>query len=238
MHLETFLGWLNAGHCISQSANIKKSLWLKGMSAEVTFDSLLADLSHPNPNIRNQACIDLAEKYPNAAMLHFLELLHNSDPSIYRTAVKGLGMLGHQTLPALQELFKTSENGTVKACCIKALVQVSVNFPDVPFPVEVMRILESALDDSNPVVAQSALMTLGHLSKQPFEQERVVPILIQACDRSNIAHVQGAAMALAELDSPLVQGCLQRLAEDESKDDLIREVAQASLARRESLNFS
>jgi bilin biosynthesis protein len=45
-------------------------------------------------------------------------------------------------------------------------------------------------------------------------------------------------MALAELDSPLVSKCLEKLALDESKDPLIREVAQASLARRESLNFA
>ena len=98
--------------------------------------------------------------------------------------------------------------------------------------------VEKALDDSSPVGAQSALMTLGCLSKHDSEKNRVIPLLIQACDRLNIAHVQGAAMALAELDSPLVSKCLEKLALDESKDPLIREGAQASLARRQSLNFA
>ena len=80
-------------------------------------------------------------------------------------------------------------------------------------------------------------MTLGHLSKQDVEKDRVIPLLIKACDRSNIAHVQSAAMALAELDSPVVEECLRKLANDETKDSLIREVAEASLARRESLNL-
>ena len=44
-------------------------------------------------------------------------------------------------------------------------------------------------------------------------------------------------MSLAELDSPLVNECLQKLAQDDSKDKLIREVAQASLERRQSLGF-
>jgi bilin biosynthesis protein len=44
-------------------------------------------------------------------------------------------------------------------------------------------------------------------------------------------------MALAELDSPVVEECLRKLANDETKDSLIREVAEASLARRESLNL-
>ena len=202
-----------------------------------SFEQLLADLAHPNPNIRDTACSLMAEYYSEQAMPELISLLHDPDPAIYRTAVKGLGMLGQQSLPGLLDLFKETDNGTVKACCIKALVQVSVYFPELAFPVETIDVLESALDDPNPVVAQSALMTLGHLSKKDSEKECVIPLLIKACGRGNIAHVQGAAMALAELDSPLVTACLESLATDETKDSLIREVAQASLARRESLNL-
>jgi len=202
-----------------------------------TFEQLLSDIAHPNPNIRETACALMAEHYAEQAMPKLLSLLHDPDPAIYRTAVKGLGMLGHQSLPSLLELFEATDNGTVKACCIKALVQVSVNFPDLSFPVETIDILDKALDVPNPVVAQSALMTLGHLSKLDSEKERVIPLLIKACGRDNIAHVQGAAMALAELDSPLVDDCLENLASDESKDSLIREIAQASLERRDSLNL-
>ena len=202
-----------------------------------SYESLLSDLAHPNPNIRNQSCVLLAECYSTQATSYFFERLHDPDPVVYRTAVKGLGVLGHQVVPELLNLFSGSESGTVRACCIKALVQISVNYPDQAFPAETMVILEKSLDDCNPVVAQSALMTLGHLSKQDVEKDRVIPLLIKACDRSNIAHVQSAAMALAELDSPVVEECLRKLANDETKDSLIREVAEASLARRESLNL-
>ena len=170
-------------------------------------------------------------------MPRLLELMHDPDPGVYRTAVKALGMIGHKSVPDLIQLFGSSGNGTIRACCIKAIVQVSVSFPDEAFSVETLSMLEKALDDDNPVVAQSALMTLGHLSKQASEESRVIPLLIKACDSSNIAHVQGAAMSLAELDSPLVNQCLQSLAQDSSKDELIREVAQASLERRQSLGF-
>ena len=202
-----------------------------------TYDSLISDLKHPNPNIRNEACVLLAEHYFLQSLPYFLDQLHDEDPVVYRTAVKGLGILGHEVVPELLRLFNETDNSTVRACCIKALVQISVNYPDQAFPDLTMLMLENSLDDPNPVVAQSALMTLGHLSKQDVEQERVIPLLIKACDRSNIAHVQSAAMALAELDSPMVHVCLQKLANDESKDSLIREVAEASLARREGLNF-
>ena len=202
-----------------------------------SFDDLVVDLTHPNPNIREAACSLMAEHYADRAMPRLISLLHDPDPAIYRTAVKGLGMLGHQSVPSLLELFEKTDNGTVKACCIKALVQVSVNFPRHAFPAETMNVLEQALDEANPVVAQSALMTLGHLSKQDSEKERVIPLLIKACERDNIAHVQGALMALAELDSPLVNDCLEKLASDMTKDSLIREMAQASVERRESLNL-
>ena len=202
-----------------------------------SLDSLFADLVHPNPNIRLTACSLLAEQFPEEAMPRLFELMHDPDPGVYRTAVKALGMIGHKSVPDLIQLFGSSGSGTIRACCIKAIVQVSVSFPDEAFSVETLSMLEKALDDDNPVVAQSALMTLGHLSKQASEESRVIPLLIKACDSSNIAHVQGAAMSLAELDSPLVNQCLQSLAQDSSKDELIREVAQASLERRQSLGF-
>ena len=202
-----------------------------------SLDSLFADLVHPNPNIRFTACSLLAEQFPEEAMPRLFELMHDPDPGVYRTAVKALGMIGHKSVPDLIQLFGSSGSGTIRACCIKAIVQVSVSFPDEAFSVETLSMLEKALDDDNPVVAQSALMTLGHLSKQASEESRVIPLLIKACDSSNIAHVQGAAMSLAELDSPLVNQCLQSLAQDSSKDELIREVAQASLERRQSLGF-
>ncbi len=208
------------------------------MSASLpSFESLVEDLKHPNPNIKDNACVLLAEHWPDQAMPYFFSKLHDPDPVVYRTAVKALGTLGHRTLPDLLELFQASVNGTVRACCVKAIVQISVNFPDVAFPLEILSMLEQALDDSSPVVAQSSLMTLGYLSKHDSEKDHVIPLLIQACDRSNIAHVQGSAMALAELDSPLVSTFLEKLAVDVAKDPLIREIAQASLERRASLNL-
>ena len=202
-----------------------------------SIDSLFADLLHPNTNIRFAACSRLAEQFPEEAMPRLFKLMHDPDPGVYRTAVKALGMIGHKSVPELIQLFESSDNGTIRACCIKAIVQVSVSFPDEAFSAETITMLEEALDDVSPVVAQSALMTLGHLSKQASEESRVIPLLIKACNNSNIAHVQGATMSLAELDSPLVNECLQKLAQDDSKDKLIREVAQASLERRQSLGF-
>jgi|TARA_Y100000991_G_C21930316_1_gene330526 bilin biosynthesis protein len=200
-----------------------------------SFDELLQDLAHPNPNIREQACQMMADQHPDLALPKLLELIHDPDPQIYRTAVKGIGVVGHSALPDLLQLFDSSDSGTVRACCIKALVQIAVNFPDQLFSSDVLNVLEKALDDPSPVVAQSSLMTLGYLAKQAGQVEQVVPLLVAVCSSQNIAHVQGAAMALAEVESPLVDDCLKALSEDPEKDSLIREVAEASIARRAAL---
>ena len=111
-------------------------------SSSPSFDSLVQDLKHPNPNIRDAACVLMAENFQEQAMPYLFSLLHDPDPAVYRTAVKGLGTLGHCTLPELIQLFKSSDNGTIRACCIKALVQISVNYPEIAFPSDVILMLE------------------------------------------------------------------------------------------------
>ncbi len=182
-----------------------------------------------------EACVVMSENYFDEALPRLLELLNDPDPTIYRTAVKGLGVFGHRVVLPLLELYKTTSNATVKACCIKAFVQVAVNFPEVTFPNEAIIVLESALDDANPVVSQSALMTLGHFAKQEYEKERVVPILIKACNSANIAHVQSAVMSLAEVESTQVDQCYSSMINTDSTDPLIREILESSMSRRQSL---
>lgn len=205
------------------------------MSSILSLDDLFLDLSHPNPNIRMDACVVMSENYFDEALPRLLDLLNDPDPAIYRTAVKGLGVFGHRVVHPLLDLYKTTSNCTVKACCIKAFVQVAVNFPEVAFPNEAITVLESALDDANPVVSQSALMTLGHFAKQEYEKERVVPILIKACNSANIAHVQSAVMSLAEVNSSDVDQCFASLIKTESTDPLIKDILDSSMSRRQTL---
>ena len=204
------------------------------MSSILSLDDLFLDLSHPNPNIRMDACVVMSENYFDEALPRLLDLLNDPDPAIYRTAVKGLGVFGHRVVHPLLDLYKTTSNCTVKAC-IKAFVQVAVNFPEVAFPNEAITVLESALDDANPVVSQSALMTLGHFAKQEYEKERVVPILIKACNSANIAHVQSAVMSLAEVNSSDVDQCFASLIKTESTDPLIKDILDSSMSRRQTL---
>ena len=205
------------------------------VSSIISLDDLFLDLSHPNPNIRMDACVLMSENYYDEALPRLLDLLNDPDPVVYRTAVKGLGVFGHRVLPPLLDLFNATSNCTVKACCIKAFVQVAVNFPDNAFPEQAINALKLALEDSNPVVSQSALMTLGYFSKQEHEKGRVIPILIQVCNSANIAHVQSAVMSLAEVESTQVDQCFASMINNDSTDVLIKEILESSISRRQSL---
>ncbi len=200
-----------------------------------SLEKLFEDLTHPNPNIQRDAYWQMADHYPDQAIPRLLLLIHDEDPGKCRTAGKALGADGERSFDPLIKLFYQSENGTVRACCVKALVQIAVNFPEIEFPNNAIKVLSNALNDSSPVVAQSALMTLGFVAKATKGGERAIPILVNACQSENIAHVQAAVMALAEVDSPIAHKCLCDLAETKSIDPLIKEVVHASLERIKTL---
>jgi bilin biosynthesis protein len=203
-----------------------------------SLERLFEDLAHPNPNIQQDAYWAMAEHYPDQAIPRLLDLMHETDPGVYRTAVKALGVFGARSFEPLLKLFDQSENGTVRACCVKALVQIAVNFPQEAFPSEALDALTRALDDPSPVVTQSALMTLGYVAKATEGGERVIPVLIKVCSGDNIAHVQAAVMALAEVDSPEAESCLRGLADSDTTDPLVQEIVQASLERLANLQAS
>ena len=191
-------------------------------------DALFADLAHPNPNIQREAYLGMLHHWPEESMPRLLALLGQSDVSVYRAAVKGLGAFGATALQPLADLFSSSPDGTVRACCVKAYAQIASNFPEENFSPEAMRVLETALSDESPVVSQSAVMALGQVGVQ------ALPLLIRICKGDNIAHVQSAAMALAEIPDPQAEACLREVFDDPSTDPLARQMVEASLGRLES----
>ncbi len=198
-------------------------------------DRLFEDLSHPNPNIQNQAFWAMVEHYPQESMPRLLALLDQSDTSLRRAAVRGMGAFGEISLQPLAEKFRSSEDGTVRASCVKAYVQVAANYPDEPFSKDAMAVLEEALEDDCPVVSQSAVMALGQVGKQGAAGKQALPLLLKICQGENIAHMQSAVMALGEIDDPDSEASLRALLADESMDPLVKEVAESSLARFENM---
>ena len=197
-------------------------------------DSLFDDLMHPNPRIQEDACREMAEKYASEALPRLLDLFEHEDPKVYRGAVKGVGFFGYEAFLPVIELYGRTKNQTAKRCCPKAFVQLFKNFPNQPFPDEVMDLLRDAIDDSDMVVVQGGLMCLGQLGKQQLGGDEAVQLLVNVLTNENVALVYSATQALADINHPLVASSLKSLIES-STDPLIKEAAESGLARHENL---
>ena len=197
-------------------------------------DSLFEDLMHPNPRIQEDACREMAERYASEALPRLLDLFEHEDPKVYRGAVKGVGFFGYEAFLPVIELYGRTKNQTAKRCCPKAFVQLFKNFPNQPFPDEVMDLLRDAIDDSDMVVVQGGLMCLGQLGKQQLGGDEAVQLLVNVLTNENVALVYSATQALADINHPLVASSLKSLMES-STDPLIKEAAESGLARHENL---
>ena len=197
-------------------------------------DALFEDLMHPNPRIQEDACLQMAENYASEALPRLLDLFEHEDPKVYRGAVKGVGFFGYQAFLPIIELYGRTKNQTARRCCPKAFVQLFKNFPDQPFPDEVMELLRDSISDSDMVVVQGGLMCLGQLGKQQIGGDEAVQLLIKVLHNDNVALVFSATQALADINHPLVASSLKSLM-DSSSDPLIKEAAESGLARHENL---
>ena len=197
-------------------------------------DALFEDLMHPNPRIQEDACLQMAENYASEALPRLLELFEHEDPKVYRGAVKGVGFFGYEAFLPIIELYGRTKNQTARRCCPKAFVQLFKNFPDQPFPDEVMELLRDSIADSDMVVVQGGLMCLGQLGKQQIGGDEAVQLLIKVLHNDNVALVFSATQALADINHPLVASSLKSLM-DSSSDPLIKEAAESGLARHENL---
>ena len=201
---------------------------------DTNLDSLLEDLMHPNPRIQEDACREMAEKYASEALPRLLDLFEHEDPKVYRGAVKGVGFFGYEAFLPVIKLYGRTKNQTAKRCCPKAFVQLFKNFPNQPFPDEVMDLLRDAIDDSDMVVVQGGLMCLGQLGKQQLGGDEAVQLLVNVLTNENVALVYSATQALADINHPIVASSLKSLMES-STDPLIKEAAESGLARHENL---
>jgi bilin biosynthesis protein len=112
-------------------------------------EELFQQLKHPNPHLRDQAMWELAENPDETTIPRLMSILDEEDTTYRRAAVKALGAIGLDTVTPLVEALLHSENVTVRGSAAKALAQVAINYSDVPFPIEGVQGLKTALNDPN-----------------------------------------------------------------------------------------
>ncbi|MBW4593141.1 MAG: HEAT repeat domain-containing protein [Brasilonema angustatum HA4187-MV1] len=196
----------------------------------MTVDSLFEQLKHPNPNLRERAMLQLAENRDQNTIPRLMSVLNDEDVVFRRAAVKALGMIGVDSVPPLVESLLNSDNVTVRGSCAKALAQIAVNYPDVPFPAEGLQGLQTAINDSNPVVHIAAVMALGEVGSPAFD------ILVEALKTTdNVAVAVSIVNALAASRDERATEVLKALTNDESADSYVHESAVSALSRLEQI---
>lgn len=191
-------------------------------------DALFDRLKHPNPNLRDRAMLELVETRDETTIPRLISILDEDDTTYRRAAVKTLGAIGMDTVPFLIEILSISNNVTVRGSAVKALVQVIVNYPDVPFPAEGLECLKTSMSDENPVVNIAAVMALGELGTPAFE------ILVEALKTTdNIALQVILVNTLASIGDIRAEPILAAAIEDASLDEYVRESATSALPRLE-----
>ena len=190
--------------------------------------ALFDRLKHPNPNLRDRAMLELVETRDETTIPRLISILDEDDTTYRRAAVKTLGAIGMDTVPFLIEILARSENVTVRGSAVKALAQVIVNYPDVPFPAEGLECLKTSMSDENPVVNIAAVMALGELGTPAFE------ILVEALKTTdNIALQVILVNTLASIGDIRAEPILAAAIEDSSLDEYVRESATSALSRLE-----
>ncbi|BAY74613.1 HEAT repeat-containing PBS lyase [Nostoc linckia NIES-25] len=192
----------------------------------MTTDSLFEQLKHPNPNLRERAMWQLAEVRDENTIPRLMSILDDEDVTYRRAAVKALGAIGVDAVPALVESLLNSDNATVRGSCTKALAQVAANHPDVPFPEEGLQGLKTALNDPNGVVYIASVMALGEIGSPAFE------ILTEALKTTdNVAVAVAIVNALGSMGDVRGVEILTALTNDETVDSYVRESAVSALPR-------
>ncbi len=191
-------------------------------------DALFDRLKHPNPNLRDRAMLELVESRDETTIPRLISILDEHDTTYRRAVVKTLGAIGMDTVPFLIEILSISDNVTVRGSAVKALAQVIVNYPDVPFPAEGLECLKTSMSDENPVVNIAAVMALGELGTPAFE------ILVEALNTTeNIALQVILVNTLASSGDIRAEPILAAAIEDTSLDEYVRESATSALPRLE-----
>ncbi|MBX9259106.1 HEAT repeat domain-containing protein [Desmonostoc muscorum CCALA 125] len=196
----------------------------------MTTDSLFEQLKHPNPNLRERAMWQLAEVRDENTIPRLMSILDDEDVTYRRAAVKALGAIGVEAVPAVVESLVNSDNPTIRGSCAKALAQIAANHPDVPFPEEGLQGLKTALNDENGVVYIASVMALGEIGSPAFE------ILTEALKTTdNVAVAVAIVNALGSMGDVRGVEVLTALTNDETVDTYVRESAVSALPRLEQV---
>jgi bilin biosynthesis protein len=188
-------------------------------------DAVFEQLKHPNPHMRERAMVEIVDNRDETTIPRLMSILDDTDVTYRRAAVLVLGMVGADAVPAIVDGLLHSDNVTVRGSCAKALAQIAVNYPDLPFPEAGLQGLKAAIRDDNPVVHIASVMALGEMGSVAYD------ILVEGLQTDNVAVQVAIVNALASVGGAQAEAVLTQLIDDESADPYVRESANSALSR-------
>lgn len=194
----------------------------------MTLDALFEKLKHPNPNLRGKAIWEIAEARDETTIPRLMDILDREDVTYRRAAVKTLGAIGADVVPAVVDSLLNSDNPTVRSSCAKVLAQIAVNYPDLAMPEAGIEGLKQAMNDPNPVVNIPAVMALGEIGSPVFD------LLVEALHTTDNLAVQVSILnAFGSMGDSRAVKVLTDLSNNKSVDPYIQESATSALSRLE-----
>ena len=196
----------------------------------MSLDALFDQLKHPNPNLRDRAALEIAEKRDETTIPRLMEILDAEDVMFRRAAVKVLGVIGPVALPVLCEGLLQNPDPVVRASCAKAIAQCATNYDEGAISESAIAALKSGTSDENPVVHLASVMALGQVGKPAFE---VMTDILR--DGDNVAVAVAIVNALGSSGDERAIPVLQALSKDKTVDPYVSEMATSALPRLDQM---
>ena len=181
------------------------------------YKQLYQDFLHPNPNINSQAIFILRREFRVDFMKNLLVNLKEEDIVLRRKSILALGEYGEEIFNSIVPLYFNNQNKIVKVSCLKIIIKVIVNFDLKQLNQDLMKLVDSAINDDSPEIILSVISLLRQLGLNGRD------ILMKTSRDKDLLKAKASVSALLEMKDQNVNDFFDELLNDKSTDPMIKE---------------
>ena len=181
------------------------------------YKQLYQDFLHPNPNINSQAIFILRREFRVDFMKNLLVNLKEEDIVLRRKSILALGEYGEEIFNSIVPLYFNNQNKILKVSCLKIIIKVIVNFDLKQLNQDLMKLVDSAINDDSPEIILSVISLLRQLGLNGRD------ILMKTSRDKDLLKAKASVSALLEMKDQNVNDFFDELLNDKSIDPMIKE---------------
>ena len=178
---------------------------------------LYQDFLHPNPNINSQAIFILRREFRVDFMKNLLVNLKEEDIVLRRKSILALSEYGEEIFNSIVPLYFNNQNKILKVSCLKIIIKVIVNFDLKQLNHDLMKLVDSAINDDSPEIILSVISLLRQLGLNGRD------ILMKTSRDKDLLKAKASVSALLEMKDQNVNDFFDELLNDKSIDPMIKE---------------